>query len=61
MRNAAAFAGAPARHFDVHPPVSAVSPPQDAYIRGRDFDQPTLVFDLDDDAGEIRRAGGGAR
>jgi ornithine decarboxylase len=47
MRHAAAFAGEPARLFDIHPSASAVSPRQDAYIRSRDFDRPTVVFDLD--------------
>ena len=48
MRHAAAFAGQPARLFsDNHPSVSAVSAAQDAYIRAHDFDQPTVVFDLD--------------
>jgi ornithine decarboxylase len=47
MRHAAAFAGDPARFFDVHPPESAVSARQDAYIRGRAFDRPTMVFDLE--------------
>jgi len=47
MRHAAAFAGEPARLFDVHPPVSAVSARQDALIRTSDFDRPTVIFDLD--------------
>jgi ornithine decarboxylase len=47
MRHAAAFAGEPARLFDIHPPVSAVSPRQEDCIRGSDFDRPTVVFDLD--------------
>jgi ornithine decarboxylase len=47
MRHAAAFAGAPARLFDVHPAVSAVSPRQEACIRASDFDRPTVVFDLE--------------
>jgi ornithine decarboxylase len=47
MRHAAAFAGEPARLFDTHPVVSAVSAAQDAFIRSRDFDRPTVVFDLD--------------
>ena len=47
MRHAAAFAGEPARLFDIHPAVSAVSARQDAYIRARDFDRPTVVFDLE--------------
>jgi len=47
MRYAAAFAGEPARLFDSHPSVSAVSAAQDAFIRATDFDRPTVVFDLD--------------
>ena len=47
MRHAAAFAGTPARLFDIHPAVSAVSARQDACIRARDFDRPTVVFDLE--------------
>jgi len=47
MRYAAAFAGEPARLFDAHPSVSAVSAAQDAFIRATDFDRPTVVFDLD--------------
>jgi ornithine decarboxylase len=46
MRHAAAFAGEPARLYDIHPDASAVSARQDAYIRDRDFDRPTVVFDL---------------
>jgi ornithine decarboxylase len=46
MRHAAAFAGEPARLYDTHPAASAVSPRQDAYIRSREFDRPTVVFDL---------------
>ncbi len=46
MRHAAAFAGKPARLFDVHPAESAVSARQDAFIRDTDFDRPTVVFDL---------------
>ncbi|MFO1208383.1 MAG: type III PLP-dependent enzyme [Amaricoccus sp.] len=47
MRHAAAFAGEPVRLFDIHPADSAVTAAQDAYIRGRDFDRPTVVFDLE--------------
>jgi ornithine decarboxylase len=47
MRYAAALAGEPARLFQVHPPASAVSASQDAFIRATDFDRPTVVFDLD--------------
>ena len=35
MRHAAAFAGEPARLFDIHPAVSAVSPRQEDCIRAR--------------------------
>jgi ornithine decarboxylase len=47
MRHAAAFAGEPARLFDIHPALSAVSPRQEACIRAADFDRPTVVFDLE--------------
>ena len=47
MRYAAAFAGEPARLFDAHPSVSAVSASQDDFLRATDFDRPTVVFDLD--------------
>ena len=47
MRHAAAFAGQPARLYDIHPADSAVTAQQDAYIRSRDFDRPTVVFDLE--------------
>ena len=47
MRPAAAFAGAPARLFDIHPAESAVTAAQDGCIRARDFDRPTMVFDLE--------------
>lgn len=47
MRYAAAFAGEPARLYDIHPSASAVSASQDAFIRATDFDRPTVVFDLD--------------
>ena len=47
MRHAAAFAGTPARLFDIHPAVSAVSPRQEDCIRAAEFDRPTVVFDLE--------------
>ncbi len=47
MRHAAAFAGEPARLYDIHPADSAVTSAQDAFIRARDFDRPTVVFDLE--------------
>ena len=47
MRHTAAFAGIPARFHDIHPAESAVTARQDRYIRGREFDRPTMVFDLD--------------
>ena len=47
MRHAAAFAGSPLELYDIHPAESAVTARQDAYIRSRDFDRPTVVFDLD--------------
>lgn len=47
MRHAAAFAGKPARLFDIHPAESAVSARQDAFIRDTEFDRPTVVFDLE--------------
>lgn len=47
MRHAAPFAGRPALFDSVHPTRTAVSAAQDAFIRGRDFDRPTMVFDLD--------------
>ena len=37
----------PLELFDIHPSVSAVSARQDAYIRSREFDRPTVVFDLE--------------
>jgi ornithine decarboxylase len=46
MRRAAALPGRDARVFDPHPSTSAVTARQDAYIRGRAFDRPTMVFDL---------------
>ena len=54
MRHAAAFAGEPARLFDIHPATSAVSARQDAYIRAREFDRPTVIFDLDMLRGKYR-------
>ena len=47
MRHAAAFAGEPARLYDIHPADSAVSARQDAFIRSREFDRPTVIFDLE--------------
>src|SRR6478735_5077271 len=47
MRHAAAFSGEPARLFDIHPTASAATALQDDYIRSRDFDRPTVVFDLE--------------
>jgi ornithine decarboxylase len=47
MRHAAAFAGEPARFFDIHPSASAATASQDAFIRHRDFDRPTVIFDLE--------------
>jgi ornithine decarboxylase len=47
MRHAAALAGVPARLFDIHPPETAVTARQDAFIRSREFDRPTMVFDLE--------------
>jgi len=47
MRHAAAFAGEPARLFDIHPAESAVTAAQDGCIRAREFDRPTMVFDLE--------------
>ena len=47
MRHAAAFAGIPARLWDIHPSASAVTARQDDFIRARDFDRPTVVFDLE--------------
>ncbi len=46
MRHAAAFAGAPVS-ADPHPLVTAVSARQDAFLRDRTFERPTMVFDLD--------------
>ena len=47
MRHAAAFAGEPARLFDIHPAESAVTAAQDGCIRAREFGRPTMVFDLE--------------
>ena len=47
MRHAAAFAGEPARLFDIHPAETAVTAAQDGCIRAREFDRPTMVFDLE--------------
>jgi ornithine decarboxylase len=47
MRYAAALAGETARLFDIHPPETAVTARQDAFIRSQDFDRPTVVFDLE--------------
>jgi ornithine decarboxylase len=47
MRHAAAFAGVPARLYDIHPAETAATAAQDAFIRSRDFDRPTVVFDLE--------------
>ncbi len=45
MMHVAARTGIPVA-FDAHPQASAVSPRQDAYIRSREFERPTMVFDL---------------
>jgi ornithine decarboxylase len=47
MRHAAAFAGEAVRLYDAHPASSAATALQDEYIRGRDFDRPTVIFDLE--------------
>lgn len=47
MIYAAAREGISRNPIDNHPPVSAVSARQDAYIRATAFDAPTMVFDLD--------------
>lgn len=47
MLNVAALQGAPVSFDQIHPVVSAVSDAQDAYIRAHDFDEPTVIFDLD--------------
>ena len=47
MLNVAALQGAPVSFTEIHPVASAVSAAQDAYIRAHDFDEPTVVFDLD--------------
>jgi len=59
MRHAAAFAGEPARFFDIHPAVSAVSPRQEDCIRASDFDRPTMVFDLELLRGKYRALAAG--
>lgn len=59
MRHAAAFAGKPARLFDIHPATSAVSARQDDYIRDTDFDQPTVVFDIEMMRGKYRALAAG--
>ena len=45
MRHVSALTGSVAL-FDIHPQQSAVSMRQDDYIRSREFDRPTMVFDL---------------
>ena len=45
MMHAAALSGIPAT-LDPHPPTTAVTARQDAYIRATEFDRPTMVFDL---------------
>jgi len=47
MLNVAALQGAPVSFTDIHPVASAVSAAQDAYIRAHEFDEPTVIFDLD--------------
>lgn len=47
MLNAVARKGAVAPYSDPNPARSAVSVRQDAYIRAHDFEEPTMVFDLD--------------
>ncbi len=48
MLNAAARLGMSSTNvIDQHPAASAVSARQDAYIRANDFDEPTVIFDLD--------------
>ncbi|HVH01687.1 MAG TPA: type III PLP-dependent enzyme [Amaricoccus sp.] len=59
MRHVAAFAGEPARLFDLHPPVTAASDRQDALIRSADFDRPTVVFDLELLRAKYRALGAG--
>jgi len=59
MLNAAARVGAPLSFADPHPEASAVTARQDAFIRGRDFDRPTMVFDLDVLRAKYRALAGG--
>ncbi len=47
MLNVAALQGAPVSFDGIHPAVSAASAAQDAYIRAHEFDEPTVIFDLD--------------
>ncbi len=47
MLNATARSGSLPSFVSPHPETSAVTARQDAYIRGRDFDRPVMVFDLD--------------
>ncbi len=47
MLNAAARPGSLPHFSDTHPALSAVSTRQDAFIRAREFERPTMVFDLD--------------
>ncbi len=47
MLNATARPGSFPLFDDTHPEVTAVTARQDAFIRGRAFDRPTMVFDLD--------------
>ena len=53
MRHVSALTGSIAL-FDAHPQDSAVSARQDAFIRSRDFDRPTMIFDLDMLRGKYR-------
>ncbi len=46
MLNAAARQGMPSAYSDTHPDLTAVTARQDDYIRSREFDRPTMVFDL---------------
>jgi ornithine decarboxylase len=47
MLDAAALAGGCPLVRDVHPPRSAATPKQEAFIRAADYQGPVLVFDLD--------------
>ncbi|HMR54151.1 MAG TPA: type III PLP-dependent enzyme [Amaricoccus sp.] len=58
MRHVSALTGSVAL-FDAHPQDSAVSARQDAFIRSRDFDRPTMIFDLDMLRGKYRALAGG--